>query len=190
MLEDFGGVVVSTTFDSTVFDITQIQHIQAQFSHILGQICRMRNNAAGQSEIGDIEYACSRDWELQIESNRLALPNPQGYEHTTLIKTLEAHAVNQPDAVAIDSWDGSMSYKELNFTSTKLARHLSSSGIKKGDFIPYFFHKSMWTAVAIMATLKIGAVSVAVEPSHPESSIKKVLTQINTKSVLLSLIHI
>ena len=186
MLEDFGGVVVSTTFDSTVFDITQIQHIQAQFSHILGQICRMRNNAAGQSEIGDIEYACSRDWELQIESNRLALPNPQGYEHTTLIKTLEAHAVNQPDAVAIDSWDGSMSYKELNFTSTKLARHLSSSGIKKGDFIPYFFHKSMWTAVAIMATLKIGAVSVAVEPSHPESSIKKVLTQINTKSVLCS----
>lgn len=175
------GVTVTTTFDSRVFGKREIEHLQAQFSHVLDQICRIRD--ATQGKLGDIDYASRIDKELQVESN-----NRQSvrYDQTTLLQALERHAAIRPNAPAIHAWDGSMTYQELEITSTALASHLTSFGLGKGDYVPYCFSKSVWTTVAIMATLKMGAVSVALEPSHPDSSISKVLSQVNPKLVLCS----
>lgn len=173
------GVTVITTFDSRVFRARDIEHLQAQFAHVFDQICRTRNLA--EAKISDIDFASPMDRELQIENNcRQAIQ----HERTTLVQLLERHAKATPRAPAVEGWDGSLSYRELDSTSTALANHLSSLGIRKGDYIPYCFSKSIWTTVAIMATLKLGAISVALEPTHPDSSVTGVLNQVRPKLVL------
>ncbi|SPO07060.1 uncharacterized protein DNG_09754 [Cephalotrichum gorgonifer] len=175
------GVTIITTFDSRVFKARDIEHLQAQFAHVFDQVCRTRDVTA--AKISDIDYAAPLDKELQIETNTQHNLN---YERTTLVKILERHAKEQTNAPAVHSWDGSLTYRELDSTSTALANHMASLGIRKGDYVPHCFPKTMWTAVAIMATLKVGAVSVALEPSHPDSSLSKVLSQVRPKLVLCS----
>ncbi|PKS08582.1 hypothetical protein jhhlp_004968 [Lomentospora prolificans] len=178
---DDEGVTVTTTFDSSVFGERDIEYMQAQFSNVLDQICRA--GGSSQAKVADINYACAMDLELQAEINAVQNTN---YEQTTLVNILEKRASKHPNSTAIHSWDGQMTYHELNFTSTVLANYLSSRGLRKGDFVPYCFYKSMWTTVAIMATLKLGGVSVALEPSHPDSSVAKVFAQVSPKLVLCS----
>ncbi|KAK4168265.1 non-ribosomal peptide synthetase [Cladorrhinum sp. PSN259] len=176
-LED-DGVKVTTTFDTSVFSRQHISHLQAQFCHVLGQICRDQGRT--NDTIGSIDYASRKDRELQTKNNR----QPLQYEHTTLLHKLQRHALEQPYAPAIDAWDGTITYQELDHATSALANHLSALGVRKGDYVPHCFPKSMWTTVAIIGALKIGAISVALEPSHPDSSISKVLLLVKPKVVL------
>ncbi|KAK4246306.1 non-ribosomal peptide synthetase [Corynascus novoguineensis] len=176
-LED-DGITVTTTFDSAVFSKQQIQHLQAQFGHVLNQLCRAQDLA--KETINGIDYASRKDRELQIKNNRQKLH----YDRTTLIQAMERHVVSQPTAPAVYAWDGSLNYRELDRGSSALANHLSALGVQKGDYVPYCFPKSVWTTLSILGALKIGAVAVAVEPSHPDSSILKVLSQVKPKVVL------
>lgn len=176
-LED-DGITVTTTFDSAVFGKQQIQHLQAQFGHVLNQICRAQGLA--KETISGIDYASRKDREVQIKGNR---QKPQ-YDRTTLLQVLDRHVSNQPTAPAVYAWDGSLNYRELERGSAALANHLCALGIRKGEYVPYCFSKSAWTTISILSILKIGAVAVALEPSHPDSSILKVLAQVKPKVVL------
>jgi amino acid adenylation domain-containing protein/non-ribosomal peptide synthase protein (TIGR01720 family) len=177
-LED-DGITVTTTFDSAVFSKQQIQHLQAQFGHVLNQICRTQDPT--KETISSIDYASRKDREVQIKSNsRQKLQ----YERTTLLQTLERHVSSQPTAPAVYAWDGSLNYRELDRGTAALANHLSALGVRKGDYVPYCFPKSVWTTVSIVGALKVGAVAVALEPSHPDSSLLKVLSQVKPKVVL------
>jgi amino acid adenylation domain-containing protein/non-ribosomal peptide synthase protein (TIGR01720 family) len=177
-LED-DGVTVTTTFDSTVFNKQQIQHLQAQFGHVLNQLCRAQDLT--KQPIGGIDYASKKDREVQIKSNRR---HKMQYEQTTLLQALERHVANQPIAPAVYAWDGSLNYRELDRGTTALANHLTALGVRKGDYIPYCFPKSVWATVSILGAMKIGAIAVALEPSYPDSSILKVLSLVKPKVVL------
>lgn len=176
-LED-DGIHITSTFDSAVFSKEQISYLQSQFCHVLSQICRTHGHL--NDAIRTIDYSSRKDRDLQIKNNHKSLQ----YDATTLLQELEKHASTQPNAPAVDAWDGSLTYRELERASSALANHLSALTVRKGDYVPYCFPKSMWTAVAIFGALKIGAVSVALEPSHPDSSISRILFQVKPKVVL------
>ncbi|KAK4224170.1 non-ribosomal peptide synthetase [Podospora fimiseda] len=176
-LED-DGVKVTTTFDSAIFSKEQISYLQAQFCHVLSQVCRTQGSE--KATIRSIDYASRKDRELQITHNRQQLD----YSSTTLLDEFARHVSAQPNASAVDAWDGSLTYQELDRASSALSNHLSSLGLQKSDYVPYCFPKSMWTTVAILGALKLGGISVALEPSHPDSSISKVLNLVKPKIVL------
>ncbi|KAL2134934.1 hypothetical protein VTI74DRAFT_10341 [Chaetomium olivicolor] len=171
------GLTVTATFDSAVFSKQQIQYMQAQFGHVLNQICRAQ---IARETIASIDYASRKDRELQIKNNRQKLQ----YERTTLLQALERHVSNQPTATAVYAWDGSLNYRELDRGTSALANHLIALGVRKGDYVSYCFPKSVWTTVSILGVLKAGAVAVALEPSHPDSSILRILSQVKPKVVL------
>ncbi|KAK4126781.1 non-ribosomal peptide synthetase [Parathielavia appendiculata] len=177
-LED-DGITVTTTFDSAVFAKQQIQHLQSQFGHVLNQICRAQDLA--KETINGIDYASGKDREVQIRSNNRQ--NLQ-YERSTLIQALERHVCSQSTAPAVHAWDGSLNYRELDRGTAALANHLSAIGVRKGDHVPYCFPKSVWTTVSILGALRVGAIAIALEPSHPDSGILKILSQAKPKVVL------
>ncbi|CAI4212353.1 unnamed protein product [Parascedosporium putredinis] len=176
-LQNFHSYALNMDF--TIDDDGEIEHLHAQFAHVLDMI-----GGAGdlsKVKVADIDYASAMDVELQVETNAAQKVD---YEQTTLVHVLEKNAVEQPNSPAVYSWDGQMTYHELNFASTVLANYLSSRGLRKGDFVPYYFPKSMWTTVAIVGALKLGGISVALEPSHPDASIAKVLDKVRPALVL------
>ena len=102
--------------------------------------------------------------------------------HYLVGSTMEKH----PGCEAVCSWDGSLTYEQLDQFSSNLAACLVVAGAKIGDYVPFTFEKSMWAVVAALAILKAGAAFVPLDPSHPRVRLKEILKSTNAKIVVTS----
>lgn len=101
----------------------------------------------------------------------------------------EEQAIARPNACAIYSWDGKMTYEQLNQHSTRLASYLVTQGIGTEVMVPLCFEKSIWAIVAMLAVLKAGAAFVPLDPMHPTARHEEIFKQTNAKIVLTSVQH-
>lgn len=93
----------------------------------------------------------------------------------------------QPEAIAIRSWDGTLTYAELDELSSRLAKHLiSSQGVETGTRIPLCFEKSMWAVVALLGVMKAGATFSLTDPSQPEARLRTIVEQTGATLVVTS----
>jgi len=97
-------------------------------------------------------------------------------------------ARQHPDKEAICSWDGSLTYGEIERYSTALAYRLRDElGVQLHDFVPLCFEKSRWTIVAVMAVMKAGACMVMMDPSLPLARLQNMGQQVGAKVMVSSL---
>ncbi|EGY22526.1 surfactin synthetase subunit 3 [Verticillium dahliae VdLs.17] len=95
-------------------------------------------------------------------------------------------AASQPDAHAIESWDGTFTYAEVEDLSTRLAKHLVARGAQVGGIIPLCFEKSRWTIVALLAVMKAGSAFALTDPSQPEARLRTIVEQTDAKLLITS----
>lgn len=95
-------------------------------------------------------------------------------------------AQKNPHAEAVCGWDGKLTYKELDYLSSKLAQHLVDLGVQQGEHVPLLFEKSMWTVVAMLATMKSGATFVLLDTEHPEARLRAIVQQLGNRLILAS----
>lgn len=113
-------------------------------------------------------------------------PN-QAPRHATIADALRYQLTHQPDAIAVEYAGYRLSYGALDKASNRLAGVLRAHGVKRGDTVCLFLHRSIEMVVGIVATQKLGAAYV---PQHvevaPIETLRYVANATNTK-VLLSL---
>lgn len=95
-------------------------------------------------------------------------------------------AGHEPDRPAVDSWDGTLTYGEVELYSTRLARHLVSLGVGPGCNVPLCFEKSRWTVVAVLAIMKAGGTFALTDPSQPEGRLRTIVEQTGARHILTS----
>ncbi|OBF13599.1 non-ribosomal peptide synthetase [Mycobacterium sp. ACS4331] len=78
---------------------------------------------------------------------------------------------SDPAAVAVRFQDRSLTYRELDDASTRLAYQLSRAGAAPGERVALLFHRSPEAITAMLAVLKTGAAYVPIDPAHPDSRI-------------------
>lgn len=96
------------------------------------------------------------------------------------------HAKDAPQSSAICSWDGDLTYQQLDSLSFRLAKHLVSSGVKRETLVPVCFKKSMYAVVAMLAILRVGGAFVPLDPSHPRVRLKSIIEKANAEIVVAS----
>ena len=82
-----------------------------------------------------------------------------------------AQVVRAPDAVAVRFEGRSVSYRELDEASNRLAHFLVERGVGPGRFVALLVPRSVQAIVAMLAVLKTGAAYVAMDPGHPDTRI-------------------
>ncbi|ETS83888.1 hypothetical protein PFICI_05764 [Pestalotiopsis fici W106-1] len=87
---------------------------------------------------------------------------------------------------AVCAWDGSLTYGELDDFSSRLANYLITFGARPETVVPLCFEKSMWMPVAMMAVMKAGAASCAVDVTQPEARLETIMGQIMPEIILTS----
>lgn len=103
------------------------------------------------------------------------------------IQAMFAEQVQQrPHHVALDAWDGRMTYAELDGASDTLGIYLIRKGLVPGSFVLLCFEKSVWTAVAILAVLKARGACVMVDPEHPAQRVAHMAQATAAKYMLAS----
>jgi amino acid adenylation domain-containing protein len=106
--------------------------------------------------------------------------------HLSIAGSIDKISHLKPDAQAIASWDGELTYGQLENLSSRLALHLKGLGIGESVMVPLCFGKSSWAIVATLAVLKSGAAFVPLDASHPLTRLKEIITHVNAAFVLVS----
>jgi amino acid adenylation domain-containing protein/thioester reductase-like protein len=108
---------------------------------------------------------------------------------TDLASLIHFRAAQAPDAIAVDAWDGTLTYAEIEGNARALAAHLPVTGT-----IALCFGRSRWVPVAMLAALQAGRPFVMLDPEQPAaqremmcSSVKAVLVLTDTTTQELAL---
>jgi aspartate racemase len=80
---------------------------------------------------------------------------------------VEATVDRTPAAPAVEHGDRVLTYAELDEAANRLAAHLGDLGVTPGDRVGLAFGRSLELPIALLATLKAGAVCVPLDPAYP-----------------------
>ena len=102
--------------------------------------------------------------QILVDWNRTAVDLP----HETLVHQLvEGQARRTPDAVAVATGDRAVSYSALNAHADRLAVRLGAAGVGRGDLVGVCLERSPEMLVSALATWKVGAAYLPLDPSYP-----------------------
>lgn len=170
-------IEIKVTYDEAIIDCRQVRRILLQLSHIVQQI----NRASQDRFVRNIDLTSAEERNELREMQRIP-PKLEICVHS-LVKQ---QVVQQPTTVAVESWDGSLTFAELDILSTKLACRLQRLGAHPDMIIPICFEKSMWAVVAMLAISKSGAAFVAFDPSQPFERLEMISKLVHARIILAS----
>jgi amino acid adenylation domain-containing protein len=172
-------VRIHADFDLDVASAEDAETMLAQLAHVLQQLCKVDNST---QLVADIELVSPGDCE-KLQRWNGHLPDPS---HATLHDLVLQHARERPAAVAVSTTSQKLTFGELDTLSSHLAHHLVSHGVKRGDFVPICFEKSIWPVVGMLAVLRTGAACFNVDPALPSGRVCEMLRSIGPHIALSS----
>jgi amino acid adenylation domain-containing protein len=105
-------------------------------------------------------------------------------ENGCIHELFERKAEQTPEAVAVESGDQRLSYRELNRRSNRVAHRLRQLGVKPDDLVGICMDRSLELAVGLLAILKAGAAYLPLDPAYPKARLDFILEDAQADVVL------
>ncbi|KAJ5115369.1 AMP-dependent synthetase/ligase [Penicillium alfredii] len=131
---------------------------------------------------GGVDICAPHDRDYLTRFTRLPAPAQDVLLHDLCLR----HVKTTPDAPAVRSWDGDLTYYELNDLTSRLAHWLVGKGVGRGVFVACAFYKSTWAIVARLAILMAGGAYICVDAHDPPPYLASVLERTRMKIMLTS----
>lgn len=176
------GVDIRLSFDSTVVGADRVQRIAEQFEHVLRLVCAEEQT---KIQLDSVDFTTKQDLQDIWKWNAKVPETLEACVHDLIAETIAKH----PNSLAVDAWDGILTYKELDHFSNQVAIQLVQAGVEPNMPVPLLFEKSMWMPVGILGVLKAGATSVAMDSGQPEERLKAIIHQVQPKVILSSILN-
>jgi len=96
----------------------------------------------------------------------------------------------RPDDLAICSWDGDMTYRELNEASLRLSNYLVKLGVGPEVFVLSCFEKSKWAIVARLAIMRAGGAYISIFANDPPIYLESVIVRTKTSILITDSCHV
>lgn len=174
-------VHVELQFDKSVLAEPTARFVLDQFEHIIDQLLTPELLTSG-ALLADMGLVPSAHIEKMISWNDAV--DTQDVEEC-VHDIFRRQANERPDAEAVvSSWEGSLTYRQLNEMSDRLAAHLVEKGVKPEHLVPMCLDKSIYTVVAMMATLKAGGACVHLGIKSPSSRMVDIIQQADASVIL------
>jgi len=174
-----GKVDIDAHFDENVIATWLVEKMLIQFEFVL----RFLNSATRRDEkLVDVKMLNLEDEAVIRSWNSEPLKTANSCVHHLIAK----QALEQPQStIAVESWDATFTYTELDQLSTQLGKYLVKHGAR-GTLVPLCFEKSAWTIVAMLAVLKSGGAFVPLDPTAPRSRLHDIAGDTEAKTILCS----
>ncbi|GFF35522.1 nonribosomal peptide synthetase 8 [Aspergillus udagawae] len=161
-------VHIETRHDETILTTWQVQNMLYHFECLVNQLTVADNETR---LLGEVDMFGDKDREQIMQWNQ---QYPEVVKST--VPEVFAEQVSQrPQALAVDAWDGQLTYAELDHLSTILAQHLHKLGVGPEVLVPMCFDKSRWAVVAQMSVMKAGGACVNLDPKHPQARLETII---------------
>ncbi|HEX8768301.1 MAG TPA: amino acid adenylation domain-containing protein, partial [Jatrophihabitans sp.] len=171
-----GALAVAVSYDSARYAETSIDWIARQYQLLLDAATTEPDRPVTELPLSTCEdaaiIAASNATERDFDSE------------ATIYGLFARQAGATPDAPALLSSAGTLSYAELDARSNQLARTLRGHGVGPDVVVALLAERSPELIVAILAVLKAGGAYLPVDPSYPAARIDYLLTDSRAGLVL------
>ena len=153
-------------FDTDVFDAAGIEALIERFKRVLVAMTADPTRSLSSMDLLDAgEHARLDGW-----GNRAVLTQPAPAA-VSIPVLFAAQVARTPEAVALTCEGRSLTYRELDEASNRLAHLLAGQGAGPGQCVALLFPRSAEAIVAIVAVLKTGAAYLPIDPVLPAARI-------------------
>ncbi|MBX8687677.1 amino acid adenylation domain-containing protein, partial [Mycobacterium sp. 20091114027_K0903767] len=164
------GIGGSVEFRTDVFDRETIEVFIDRLERVL--MAMTADPARSLSSVDVLDPAEHSRLDEAGHREVLALPAAAG---VSISEVFAGQVACTPDAVAVSCAGCSLTYRELDEASNRLAHLLVGLGAGPGQCVALLLDRSAEAIVAIMAVLKSGAAYMPIDPAHPDARIAVVV---------------
>jgi amino acid adenylation domain-containing protein len=131
----------------------------------------------------DLAVADEREAAALAGWNATARPSPAG-DGVTLRDRFEQQARRTPDAVAVLSERGRLSYAELDRAADLIAHRLIAAGVTSESVVAVLADRSAELVTALLGVIKAGAAYLPLDPEYPPERLAYMLADSGARVVL------
>ncbi len=172
-----GGMTVDVTFARDLYDESTALAFGQRLIRLLESVATDPSQRVGDIPVMD---DAERGRVLALAQDAPAVADSLD----TIVDLFAARVAEDPDAPAVVFEGVSRSYRELDESSTALARVLAAQGVGPESLVAVVLPRTADLVVALLAVLKAGGAYVPVDPSYPADRIEFVLTDSRPVAVL------
>ena len=171
-----GGLRIDVSTDTAYAATADLDTYQRTFHRILAAMTGRPGVAVAEIEALD---AVERELVLR-EWNATSVPVPDG----SLADLFAARAATDPAAPALVSGAVVLSYGELATRAGRLANHLVSVGVRRGDVVGVLLERGIDFAVALIAVTRTGAAYSVLDPEFPDERLNVVARETGASALV------
>lgn len=171
------AVDVKATYDSCVVKEWLMRQVLQQFEHNLKNTMQHPHK-----KLNELSLISTAGLDLLSRWNREV---PQAVERTVHDLVVQ-NCREQPNQIAVDAWDGILTYAELENQSSMLAARLQTLDVQGGKYVMVIMDRSMRAVVVMQAVAKTGGALVLIDPSTPPFRLQQIRDATDASLVISS----
>ncbi|AFH63028.2 non-ribosomal peptide synthetase [Paenibacillus caseinilyticus] len=179
VLEAGEGYRIHLQYALALFDRATVERMGAHFLQLLRDA--MAHPGKRLDELALLDPA-----EAELLANRWNRTPGEVPEGQTLHGLFEKQAALAPDAVALLSDEGELTYRQLQERTDILAARLRAEGLGPGRFVGVLAERSIGMVCAALAVMKAGAAYVPLDVSLPESRLRTIAAALDMGALVVS----
>ena len=163
-------------YSTSLFDAVTIRRLKCHLTRALENLLENPNERLSA-------LSMMTEWEqhqLIIEWNRAE----DSGAPVRLDELFERQARCRPDAIALVSDEGGLSYAALNMKADRLAGRLQRTGVEPGDIVGLGVERSLDLVIGLLAILKAGGAYLPLDPGYPAERQKYLIDDTGTSVVV------
>lgn len=169
---------VSISYSRELYQDEIIAGVLDLLKNILEQILDGSGANKTLAELTDIPQDKRQQLLVDFRGAKAPLPTE------TIVELFCKKAAAQPNSPAVAYNGKTLTYKELDKASDKVAAFLQKQHVKRGDKVALLINRSEQILVFALGILKTGAAYVPVDTTHPADRINFILTDTKSKIVI------
>ena len=175
-------IVGAFTYNIDLFEAATITRLSEHFKTLLESIVANIDRPVAELSL----LSPAEETQLLYEWN----DEPAGFDqHLFIHGMFEAQAEQNPQAIAVLSEHGQLTYDELNRRSNQLAHHLQHLGVGPEVVVGICVERSSEMLVAMLGTLKSGGAYLPLDPTYPRERLSFMVEDAQVR-VLLTYEHL
>ncbi|HEX9984879.1 MAG TPA: non-ribosomal peptide synthase/polyketide synthase [Thermoanaerobaculia bacterium] len=175
-VEEGDGLTLTWSYADSLFEAGTIERMAGSFAVLLDGIARNP-----RTSIHRLPLLTGAD------RRQLALWNETNGDYPTdkhVHELIEAQVLRTPDAIALESGDRRLTYRELNERANQVAHALVQRGVRPDSLVGIYVEPSAETVIAMLAILKAGGAYVPLSATLPDARIQHMLTDGGVQIIL------
>ena len=172
-----GGITVAWEYNTDLFDDATAARMMGHFETLLRAV--VADPERPVSSLPLLTAAEERQIRVEFNDTRTDYPRTR-----TVAELFEAQVEKTPEAPAVVSDEGTLTYAELNRTANRLAHHLTRLGVGENHRVGVCLDRSPDLIAGLLGILKAGAAYVPIDASYPRERISFLLSDAAVSLVL------